>query len=149
MNGPIKKNCGESVVNYRTIVKTANFGSRAESYVTMKRDVKEVISPSAVKEMFEIDFAERETGSGLSYEDRQFPKGAEEGIHHCEDMHYEMPLPFKDKDVKLPNNRAIGEQRLNRLRKSLLNDERTATITLISLTGLSRTVTLERSITMS
>ena len=36
-------------------------------------------------------------------------------------MHFEMPLPFKDVNVHLPNNRSAAEQRLVGLKRKLLN----------------------------
>ncbi|KAK3724979.1 hypothetical protein QZH41_017459, partial [Actinostola sp. cb2023] len=72
--------------------------------------------------MFEIDFAEHKGAStyGLSKEDRRFLEIAEQGIHQCEDGHYELPLPLKDKRVKLPNNREAALRRLNQLKRKLL-----------------------------
>ncbi|KAK3716239.1 hypothetical protein QZH41_006214 [Actinostola sp. cb2023] len=72
--------------------------------------------------MFEIDFAEHKGAStyGLSKEDQRFLEIAEQGIHQCEDGHYELPLPLKDKRVKLPNNREAALRRLNQLKRKLL-----------------------------
>ena len=39
-------------------------------------------------------------------------------------MHYEMPLPFKDVNVRLPNNRSAAEQRLAGLKRKLQNDDK-------------------------
>ncbi|XP_028403950.1 uncharacterized protein LOC114526541 [Dendronephthya gigantea] len=123
INGPVNQNTSKSVSCNRILVSMGSFGSQARACVTIQRDVKEIISPNAVKEMFEIEFAERERGKGLSQDDLKFLEKAKEGIHHCEDMHYEMPLPFKNDDVQLPNNRPAAEQRLRGLRKKLQNDE--------------------------
>ena len=72
--------------------------------------------------MFELDFAERGNGVTLSREDRQFLKIVEEGIRHRDDMHYEIPLPFRDRNVQLPNNRSQAAQRLHGLRKRFQGD---------------------------
>ena len=72
--------------------------------------------------MFELDFAERKNGVALSREDRQFLKTVDEGIRHSDDMHYEIPLPFKEGDVQLPNNRSQVVQRLHGLKKRLQGD---------------------------
>ncbi len=105
INGPVNQNTGKSVLCNRIVVSTSSFGCRAKACVTIQRDVEEIITPNAVKEMFEIEFAERERGKGLSQDDLKFLEKANEGIHHCEDMHYEIPLPFKNDTVQLPNNR--------------------------------------------
>ena len=40
----------------------------------------------------------------MSREDIKFYETVETGIVHLEDLHYEMPLPFKHKNTQLPNN---------------------------------------------
>ncbi|KAL9954295.1 hypothetical protein ACROYT_G041814, partial [Oculina patagonica] len=48
---------------------------------------KEVINPSAISQMFELDFVEHKNNSkhGLSKEDRKFIEIVEQGVHQCED----------------------------------------------------------------
>jgi len=82
-------------------------------------ETKEVISPSAIKQMFELDFAERkESSANQSYsaEDRKFLAIAKDGIHQREDGHYELPLLLKD-ECNLPFNRTAALRRLNYLKK--------------------------------
>ena len=67
--------------------------------------------------MFELDFAKRENGVALSREDRQFLRIVEEGIRHRDDMHYKIPLPFRESNVQLPNNHSQEVQRLHGLKK--------------------------------
>ena len=62
-------------------------------YIFAKTEIKERLTPQMVSGLFEVDFVESEYGVGLSREDRQFLKIVEDGIHHRDDMHYEMPLP--------------------------------------------------------
>ena len=61
--------------------------------------------------------------SEISNEDRRFLK-----ILDPQDMkvgnHYETPLPLKNPDVKLPNNRKVAERRLLYLKKRLMKDDR-------------------------
>ena len=40
------------------------------------------------------------------------------------DNHYPTPLPLKNSDVKLPNNRKVAERRLLYLKKRLKKDDR-------------------------
>ena len=84
--------------------------------------IKEQLTPQVVSRMFELDFAERENGVALSREDRQFLKIVEEGIRHRDDMHYEIPLPFRESNVQLPNNRSQAVQRLHDLKKRFQGD---------------------------
>ena len=88
-------------------------------YIVSKKEIKERLTPQVVSRMFEVDFAEREYGVALSREDRQFLKIVEDGMYHRDDMHYEMLLPFREKNVQLPNNRPQAEQRLHGLKKRL------------------------------
>ena len=90
-------------------------------YVVSKRMVQEQIAPQAVRQMFELDFSEREKGTAMSREDIQFCETVESGIVHLEDLHYEMLLPFKHPNVQLPNNYAQAEKGLKRCLKA---DER-------------------------
>ena len=62
-------------------------------YVVSQRMVKEQITPQAVRQMFELDFSEREKGTAMSREDIKFCETVESGIVHLEDLHYEMPRP--------------------------------------------------------
>ena len=72
--------------------------------------------------MIELDFAERENGVALSREGRQFLRIVKEGIRHRDDMHYEIPLPFRESNVQLPSNRFQAVQRLHGLKKRFQGD---------------------------
>ena len=93
-------------------------------YVVTQRKVKERITPQAVSQMFELDFSEREKGTAMSREDIKFCETAESGIVHLDDLHYEMPLPFKYQTIQLPNNYVQAEKRLTGLKKRLKADDR-------------------------
>ena len=84
----------------------------------------EQITPQAVRRMFELDLSEREKGTAMSREDIKFCETVERGIVHLEDLHYEMPLPFKHANIQLPNNYAQAEKRLIGLKGRLKADER-------------------------
>ena len=75
---------------------------------------------SAINQMFELDFIEHKSSKsrhGLSKEDRKFLGIAEQGIHWCGDGHYELPLPLKDENIKLPNNRIAALCGLSQLKR--------------------------------
>ncbi|XP_078347357.1 uncharacterized protein LOC144632559 [Oculina patagonica] len=80
---------------------------------------KEVINPSAIRQMFELDFVEHKSNSkhGLSKEDRKFIEIVEQGVHQCEDGHYELPLPLKNENINLPNNKTAALRRLSQLKR--------------------------------
>ena len=84
---------------------------------------KEVISPFTVSKMFERGFSEGERHSkALSQEDRRFLQNMKGGIHLTEDHHYEMPLPFRRDETKLPSNRKTAETRLHQLKRRFTRD---------------------------
>ena len=80
-------------------------------------------TPPAARQMFELDFSEQEKGTGMSREDIKFCETVESGIVHLEDLHYEMPLQFKHQNIRLPNNYAQAEKRLNGLKRRLKVDD--------------------------
>ena len=89
----------------------------------MKTHVKEIISPLQVERMFTLDFNDKGTEEkSLSFEDRRFLKTAKEGIHQREDGHYEMPLPLRNENVELPNNKDLALSRLMKLKQKLRSD---------------------------
>lgn len=55
----------------------------------------------------------------MSVEDRKFLEIMENSIHKNNEGNWEMPLPFRSKDVKLPNNKTQAESRLAGLLKLL------------------------------
>lgn len=90
--------------------------------VTMRSKIKEIINPTDVNRLLEMDFVEhKDYAKPVSHDDRKFIKTLQDGIH-VKDLHYEMPLPFKDGPPNLPNNESIAIQRLAYLKKRLRND---------------------------
>ena len=86
----------------------------------LNSQTKEEINPFAVTRMCEWDFSEEFIpGSGLSKEDRRFLAITREGITQLENGHYELPLPLKNPNVVLPNNRESAFRRLLQLKRFL------------------------------
>ena len=73
--------------------------------------VREIITPEAINRMLEIDFSERKVGDEcvLSQDDKLFLKKVDEGIKKVEG-HYVIPLPFREDNVVMPDNRQQAEQ---------------------------------------
>ena len=46
----------------------------------------------------------------------------QEGIHQRNDGHYEMPLPLKNDNIELPNNKELALSRLMKLKQRLKSD---------------------------
>ena len=95
----------EEITCHRIVTQEIGDTKRFDSKFVINAQMKEIINPYQVKEMLELDFSERSTGDqALSQEDRKFLARVTENVHHQEDGHYEMPLPLKDPNTKLPNN---------------------------------------------
>ena len=88
--------------------------------------VKEIISPEAVKRMFEQDFNEVKyvTQQPLSMDDRRFMAKVKQGIIHRSDGHYELPLPLRNESLALPNNEKLAVHRLQQLKLRLWRDQK-------------------------
>ena len=98
---------------------------RLHSKFVINTQAKEILNSFQVREMLELDFSERnEPEQALSQEDRRFLKIVTEGIHRREDGHYEMPLPLKDPNVRLPNNKEMALRRLKNLKRRFASDEK-------------------------
>ena len=95
------------------------------------------MNPSVFNQMFELDFNERKKEEQpLSYEDKLFIKKVRKGIHQREDGRYEIPLPFKDDNVKLPNNKSQALNRLSKLKQRFLKDKKYQTDYMTFMNGL-------------
>lgn len=82
--------------------------------------VKEMVSPQAIQQMFELDFDDHK--SSYSQEDKKFMTGIEQSIQH-HDGHYVIPLPFRESQMTMPNNRDQALKRATWQRKKMLRDE--------------------------
>ena len=91
----------------------------------LRRTLQEILTPVQINRMFELDFTEtKEEERSLSYEDRRFLSKVNEGIHQRCDDHYEMPLPFKQESIMLPNKKEVALKRLNKLKGRLKSDSK-------------------------
>lgn len=87
--------------------------------------VKEMISPQAIQQMFELDFNDRKSGPdecSYSQEAQRFITGLEHRIQH-HDGHYVIPFPFRNSQTKMPNHRDQALKRAMWQRKKMLHDE--------------------------
>lgn len=95
--------------------------------ITVKEveSIKEVMTPQSVLTMFELDFNDRSKNSdsyGLSQEDKAFLETVSQGIQHV-NGHYELPLPFRNPDVSLPNNRHQAVKRAEWQKKKMRDEK--------------------------
>ena len=89
------------------------------------KSCKEIMAPSAIKKMFEQDFSEpQDANLAMSQEDLKFMNITSNGIHKADDGHYEIPLPLRKENVRLPCYKKHAEARLNQLSRRLAIDSK-------------------------
>ncbi|XP_064624565.1 uncharacterized protein LOC135486033 [Lineus longissimus] len=77
-----------------------------------------------VRSSFNHDFPEQGIEEeALSQEDKRFMKLAEDSINF-QNGHYEMRLPFREENTKLPNNKTQALQRLNSLKQKMRKNQK-------------------------
>ena len=94
--------------------------------ITVREEsTKEVFSPQAIQQMFELDFNNRKCSPdehSYSQEDKKFISKVEKNIQR-RDGHYVMPLPFRSHQVTMPNNRNQALKRAIWQKKKMLHGE--------------------------
>ncbi|KAK3715792.1 hypothetical protein QZH41_001220 [Actinostola sp. cb2023] len=106
----------------QTVARVALQGQEGHCQFVLKTQVKEILDHAQMRKMFELDFSENEEVQALSHDDRMFLNKVKEGIHQLPDGHYEIPLPLRDDDLKLPNNKEQALGRLNKLKRRFNSD---------------------------
>ncbi|XP_053363240.1 uncharacterized protein LOC128533064 [Clarias gariepinus] len=95
----------------------------SEVYYVNRTKVRDV-TPSEIIKALELDFSEKASDDNhVSQDDLKFLTQLREGIKLNESSHYEMPLPFRDKRPKLPNNKVSASHRLMCLERRLRKDK--------------------------
>ncbi|XP_064082740.1 uncharacterized protein LOC135198761 [Macrobrachium nipponense] len=89
--------------------------------------VTDCITVESIRKYFELDFSERDLGSvpderGLSFEDIRFVKRCQDDIEF-RDGHFQLPMPFRDLNVNLPNNKKQAVSRAKWQRRKMKNSE--------------------------
>jgi hypothetical protein len=129
--GPVtpKSECSEdeteNISSNRIVTKEIGTPNSTRRNFIVSPQVKETINPSTATQMFEQDFSERNSDiQAYSMDDKRFLAKVKEGIVHCEDWHYEIRLPYKQPNLKLPNNRCVALRRLNQLKRRFERDKK-------------------------
>ncbi|XP_072173968.1 uncharacterized protein [Diadema setosum] len=131
----VETELGWSIVGGSQTYSTDNFDAFGQSYRTVSMKVEAPIltdSQSDVKyvyktqlkdvttadflQMMEKDFHEIEGTDVMSQDDKKFLQIVRDGINQRDDGYYEMPLPFKNGEPTLPNNRQAAISRLKGLK---------------------------------
>ena len=97
-----------------------------DHHFAVEDKVKEIVTLQALIRMFELDFPERsdERAHQYSQEDKKFLEIVNKGIGRTDDGHYEIPLPFRSKDVHLPDNKEQVFQRACWLKRKLARNNK-------------------------
>ncbi|XP_077975823.1 uncharacterized protein LOC144431922 [Styela clava] len=97
--------------------------SNGKSSFVFSTKVKEIVSPQQLNQMMEIDFVDHKSKhENMSIEDQRFVKILSENVIKCDNGMYEMPLPLKCDQVKLPNNKPMVLKRVMQLKKRFEKD---------------------------
>lgn len=98
---------------------------RKRCHFAFKTQVKEILNTLQLKRILEQDFCEeRNDDKALSNDDRKFLKKAMKKIHRRDDGHYELPLPVRDENIQLPNNKELALNRLKKLKGRLRSNNK-------------------------
>ena len=109
----------------RIYVKEVNSGTIADHHFMFHSQVKEVLTPTSVNKMMELEFHERSNDNCLGYsvEDHRFLEIMNKECQRV-DGHYQLPLPLRDQDAYIPNNREQVYNRMKWLKKKLLMNKK-------------------------
>ena len=91
--------------------------------VSLRNKVKPLISPTDVIKVMSMDFNDQKGYEiPFSRKDKLFLEILKENIERVEG-HYQMPLPFSDRQITLPNNYALAYSRLKHLKCRFKRDK--------------------------
>ena len=86
---------------------------------------KEIMAPSAIKKMLKQDFSEpKDANLVMPQEDIRFMNITSNGIHKADNGHYEIPLPLRNENVRLPCNKKHAEARSHQLGRRFAIDSK-------------------------
>ena len=111
----------------RIAVKQANTKDVGKHYFQTKTSVEENDVRDMLTRLYNLEFIENGPTEGkletsMSREDQKFMKILQEGTK-LRNGHYQVPLPFKDPYVNLPNNRYQARQRFSYLEKKFSKND--------------------------
>ena len=124
--GPLQPARNESYLRCSRIsVKEVNTDVAADHHFAFESQVKEIITPSALNKMMELEFNERSNVDSLGYsaDDKKFLTMMNNDCIKV-DGHYQVPLPLRNKDLIIPNNREQVLQRMKWLKRKLQKNKK-------------------------
>ena len=113
----------------RVAVKDVSTGKLSRHYFLIENASKDMSIEQMFEQKFYSDFTEKGAQIGkidgnleqLSKNDKRFLEILDAGTRK-NGNHYEVPLPFKQKGIKIPNNRSQALKRMHQLKRRLKKD---------------------------
>ena len=129
----IGRNCkGDDIISCNRIaVQDAGTKQISSHHFEIQKEVKDTGISGMMQRMNQLDFIELRTKfkdlmtnrlGEISCEDKKFFKIMEDLVVKVGN-HYETPLPVRNPEMMLPNNRVIAEKRAHYLKKKFEKDE--------------------------
>ena len=107
LNGPTNNNCDVKKLSFHVKV------NQEENYLAENEKFEKI---------FAKDFVDNDISLGMSLDDEKFVNKVKNSIVQLPDGHFQICLPFKDDDVKLPNNVSQAYNRLISLKKKFVKN---------------------------
>ena len=131
--GPITEGYQDRRLHFNKIaVEDTSTGNISKHHFEIEKSIKGNGISDLLKKLYNTDVTESKTMltngvnenlTEVSTEDIAFLKLMDSKCSRSGD-HYELPLPFRDEDINLPNNRILAEKRLQYLKKKFQEDEK-------------------------
>ena len=122
--GPLRKNHGLSSLSCHHIsVTNTDTETTATPAFVIEDQFKETSIENMLKKLYEVDQVQSivTEQSEVSQDDVKFLKLMNTEVCMV-DGHYQLPLPFRDKDISFPNNRWLAEKRAESLKRRFIRD---------------------------
>ena len=121
--GPVSSRQSGAIKCNRIRVMDISTNSIAEHQFVVKEDIQDVSIAGKLQEMYMNDFNEiRSEKKVLSVEDEKFLQIMEsEG--KLVDNHHQLPLPLRNKEPNLPNNKPMAVKRAYSIKRRMLRDD--------------------------
>ena len=128
--GPVKPQCHNVVSCNRIAIVKADSGKMAEHHFEIEKRCEDISVKEMLKKMYMIDFNEpclkdadpvTKRLKEISYEDKRFLKIMQSEILKV-GKYNKLPLPLRNNNMSLPNNRNMLEKRLMHLKNRFQKD---------------------------
>ena len=121
--GPCQEQQAETIKCNRITVRDISTNAIAQHKFVVKNEIQDISIAEQLKEMYTIDFNENNSEKKtLSVTDKKFINIMETKGELIDNHHY-LPLPLRNSEPKLPNNRCMAVSRINSVGKKMLLNE--------------------------